>query len=59
MSLRSLKGDLDNVAERLYERIEETIEQHGLDPESEEVLDVVQSVFGETVRYDLEDWVAP
>jgi hypothetical protein len=57
VSLRSLKNDLDGVAERLYERIEETIEQHGLDPESDEVLDVVQQVFGATIRFDMEDWV--
>jgi glutamate-1-semialdehyde aminotransferase len=56
MSLRNLKNELDAVAEKLYERIDETIEQHGLDTDSPEVLDVIRAVFGDQVVSDYADW---
>lgn len=56
MSLRSLKAELDNVAEHLYDRIEETVEQHGLDPDSDDVQAVIAAVFGQDLCNYFGDW---
>lgn len=58
MSLRSLKNDLDRLAETLYERIDQAVDQHGLDADSPEVLDVIRNAFGDQVVSDYTDWYA-
>lgn len=56
MSIRSLKADLDAVEEWLFEHIDDSIGTHGLNPDDETVLDVVETIFGATVRDHFEDW---
>lgn len=57
MSVRSLTRDLLMEHDRLMEHLVEHVEAHGLDPDSEEVLDAVREIFGGEVRMDFEEWV--
>jgi hypothetical protein len=50
MSVRSLKNDLDGLHERLLERIADAVETHGLDPDSDEVHEIIEGVFGDSIR---------
>lgn len=56
MSLRSLGPDLERIWEQLMQQIEEAVDQHGLDRDSEEVRDAIDSEFGPEIAADFWAW---
>ena len=56
MSLRSLGPDLERIWEQLMQQIEEAVDQHGLDRDSEEVLEAIRIEFGAVIAQEFEEW---
>lgn len=57
MSVRSFAYEANNKHDWLMDALEEAAEGHGLDPDSEEVLDAIREIFGGEIREHFEEWI--